>query len=145
MHYQKGISDNSPVGVTVLGYSQAYSQPPRLDPWYLRDKSFANRKEGGVGEGLSHQLRLKRYELRALAERHARAYALASHHQLYDVGDKAKRLLAWLDKCNQECSWVRVILTKEEATCESSESIAEAFAAYYEEVYASVSRMTEED
>ncbi|KAJ1207148.1 hypothetical protein NDU88_002540 [Pleurodeles waltl] len=100
---------------------------------------------GGAGEELLHQLRLKQYNLRALAEQQARAYATASQCRLYDVGDKASRLLAWLDKPNQECSCVRIIRTKEGTTCESSESIVEAFAVYYEDVYASVSQMTEED
>ncbi|KAJ1216061.1 hypothetical protein NDU88_003667 [Pleurodeles waltl] len=42
MHYTRGISDHSPVGVTVLGSSQVYLDP-QLDPWYLRDKAFADR------------------------------------------------------------------------------------------------------
>ncbi|KAJ1164164.1 hypothetical protein NDU88_004609 [Pleurodeles waltl] len=76
------------------------------------------------------------YDLRALAERQARAFALASQCRLYDVGDKAGRLLAWLDKLDQERSWVRTMRNKEGTDCGSSESIVEAFAAYYEEVYA---------
>ncbi|KAJ1193197.1 hypothetical protein NDU88_002502 [Pleurodeles waltl] len=152
-YYPRGISDHSPVGVTLLGPSQSYSLPPRLDPWHLRDKSFVDKireratqffeenqgsvysacnlweafksvlrghaqdmiggkkKEqnlqaaileceiaalearcqagGGAEGGLLHQLRLKRYELRALAEQNARLYVLASQSRLYDVGDKA--------------------------------------------------------
>ncbi|KAJ1202179.1 hypothetical protein NDU88_005980 [Pleurodeles waltl] len=70
-------------------------------------------------------------------------YALL--RRLYDVGDKAGRLLAWLDKRDQERSWVRTIRNKEGTDCESSESKVEVFAVYYEDVYTSASWMTEED
>ncbi|KAJ1189151.1 hypothetical protein NDU88_005902 [Pleurodeles waltl] len=55
---------------------------------------FATRRV--AEDDLQHQLRLKRYELRALAE-YARAHALATQRQLYDVGDKSDKLLAWLN------------------------------------------------
>ncbi|KAJ1186077.1 hypothetical protein NDU88_002862 [Pleurodeles waltl] len=71
--------------------------------------------EGGVEEGL----RIKRYELRALAEQHARASVMASQRQLYDVGDKANKLMAWLDKGDRERSWVREVQNKEGAVCQS--------------------------
>ncbi|KAJ1122192.1 hypothetical protein NDU88_000695 [Pleurodeles waltl] len=43
VHYLRGISDHSLVGVTLLGPSQFQSVPPRLDPWNLRDKSFLDK------------------------------------------------------------------------------------------------------
>ncbi|KAJ1181013.1 hypothetical protein NDU88_006224 [Pleurodeles waltl] len=48
----------------------------------------------GAESDLLHQLRLKYYEQRALDERHARAYELATQRLLYDVADKANKLLA---------------------------------------------------
>ncbi|KAJ1118985.1 hypothetical protein NDU88_007171 [Pleurodeles waltl] len=105
-------------------------------------------QEGRVGRGRgvsSHQQCFKRNELRSLPEQHARAYVLAPQLRLYDVGDIANKLLAWLDKRDQERSWVREVQNKEEVACRSNESIAEAFDAYYKEVYTSVTRMTEED
>ncbi|KAJ1152647.1 hypothetical protein NDU88_005422 [Pleurodeles waltl] len=40
------------------------------------------------------QLRLKRYELRDLAEQSAHAYTLVTQRHLYDMGDKAGKLTA---------------------------------------------------
>ncbi|KAJ1131001.1 hypothetical protein NDU88_009344 [Pleurodeles waltl] len=42
----------------------------------------------------SEKLRLRQSELRALAENQAKQYAIAVQRRLYDVGDKAGRLLA---------------------------------------------------
>ncbi|KAJ1120816.1 hypothetical protein NDU88_008965 [Pleurodeles waltl] len=65
--------------------------------------------------------------------------------RLYDVGDKANKLLAWLDNRDREQAWVRAVGSKDVGLCETNESMAEAFTAYCEEVYTSVTRMTEED
>ncbi|KAJ1168356.1 hypothetical protein NDU88_000282 [Pleurodeles waltl] len=43
MHYSRGISDHFKVGGTLIGQSRSYSVPPRLDPWHLRDNSFADK------------------------------------------------------------------------------------------------------
>ncbi|KAJ1098591.1 hypothetical protein NDU88_003699 [Pleurodeles waltl] len=99
----------------------------------------------GAKGGVLHWLRLKRYERRALAEQHAWAYALATQRRLYEVGDKANKRLAWLDKRDREQSWVREVQSKDGALCGSKKPIVEDFATYYEEVYTSVTRMSEED
>ncbi|KAJ1103865.1 hypothetical protein NDU88_001286 [Pleurodeles waltl] len=83
--------------------------------------------------------------LRALAEQHARAHALVTWRRLYDVGDKADKLLAWLDGWDRERSWVRQVKSGDGTKCGTNELIAEAFAVYYEEVCASMTLMTEED
>ncbi|KAJ1193378.1 hypothetical protein NDU88_002676 [Pleurodeles waltl] len=46
---------------------------------------------------------------------------------------------------DRERAWVRAVESKNGGLCETNESMAEAFAAYYEKFCASVTRMTEED
>ncbi|KAJ1157640.1 hypothetical protein NDU88_010345 [Pleurodeles waltl] len=87
----------------------------------------------GAEGSLQHQLRLKCYELHALATQHAWAYALVTQRLLL-VGQEG-----------QATSMGQAVESKDSGLCETNESMAEAFAAYYEEVYTSVIRMTEED
>ncbi|KAJ1170206.1 hypothetical protein NDU88_002087 [Pleurodeles waltl] len=72
----------------------------------------AHVSEGG-NNNLLHQVRLKRQELTELAGQHTWAYSVVSQWCLYDVEDKANKLLAWLDKSDWEQSWVRELGNRE--------------------------------
>ncbi|KAJ1160426.1 hypothetical protein NDU88_000928 [Pleurodeles waltl] len=163
-HGARGISDHSPVMITLKGCKRDYAAIPGIDPWYLRDQvireqlwegtdlffkenvgsvSFrctlseafkavlrgqaqaligGKKKEntlqiealerevgtlqdqlpGDGSEELRQRLIAKQTELRELAEDDAREYALATQRRLYDTGDKASKLLAWLDRRDKE-------------------------------------------
>ncbi|KAJ1153896.1 hypothetical protein NDU88_006654 [Pleurodeles waltl] len=83
--------------------------------------------------------------LEAVAENLVQKYALATQHRLYDFGEKASRLLAWLQRVDRECSWVRGITSREGVLQTSSAGIANTFVTYYEDLYAFETRMTWED
>ncbi|KAJ1119213.1 hypothetical protein NDU88_007399 [Pleurodeles waltl] len=83
-------------------------QAPNLE-WEIAALEARCEVDRGAEGGLQLQLRFKLYELRALAEQHARAYALATQHRLCDVDDKANKLQVWLDKRDRERSWVREV------------------------------------
>ncbi|KAJ1089328.1 hypothetical protein NDU88_002479 [Pleurodeles waltl] len=64
---------------------------------------------------------------------------------LYDVGDKAYKLFAWLDRRVKDRRGVWEIRGERVETRRPSVEIAEAFALYYEHLYASIVPMTDED
>ncbi|KAJ1082049.1 hypothetical protein NDU88_002219 [Pleurodeles waltl] len=47
-------------------------------------------------DDLHHQLHLRQSDLLDLIEEKARSYAVVMQHLLFDVGDEASKLLAWL-------------------------------------------------
>lgn len=82
-----------------------------------------------------HKLALKQRELRDFEDHQARAYALASQRKLYDLGDKANRVIAWLEKRDRERRWVPELVNSEGKLCVTGADIAETFAQYYEGIY----------
>ncbi|KAJ1203978.1 hypothetical protein NDU88_007759 [Pleurodeles waltl] len=91
------------------------------------------------------QLRLRQSELRALAGTQARQHAIAVQCRLYDVGDKAGKLLSWLERRDRERTWVLSVENSERATQTTGVAIAETFADYYENLYTSRTEMSAED
>lgn len=51
------------------------------------------------------------------------------------MGDKANKMLAWLEKRDRERNWVLEIHSKEGGIYNTGTHIAEAFANYYETLY----------
>ncbi|KAJ1205745.1 hypothetical protein NDU88_001172 [Pleurodeles waltl] len=51
------------------------------------------------------KLKLKQQELRALVENHTSKYVTAVNCRLYKVGEKAGKLLAWLERKEREHVW----------------------------------------
>ncbi|KAJ1205559.1 hypothetical protein NDU88_000987 [Pleurodeles waltl] len=56
-----------------------------------------------------HRLQLRQQDFKVLVENQTQTYSLATQRHLYDVGEKASKLLALLDRRNGERSWVLVI------------------------------------
>ncbi|KAJ1089653.1 hypothetical protein NDU88_002802 [Pleurodeles waltl] len=80
-------------------------------------------------------LLLKQQELTDLVDNSAHVHALATQRRLYDVGDRANRLLAWLEKRNWGRNWVMGIRDEAGDRRTTGDDIPEAFATYYEQVY----------
>ncbi|KAJ1105288.1 hypothetical protein NDU88_002696 [Pleurodeles waltl] len=95
-----------------------------------------------------NQLLLRQQHLRIIAEiaeNRAHSHALALQHQLYDIGDKARKPMAWLEKRDKGHSWVPVTLDKTNALQMMGTAMVNTFAAYYEDLYKSATDMTETD
>ncbi|KAJ1165628.1 hypothetical protein NDU88_006047 [Pleurodeles waltl] len=88
-----------------------------------------------------YELRLRQQERRDLADNKARAYALATQRCLYDVGDKANKLTAWLAGRDRGRNWVVAVRDETGKTCMTSGDIAKAFAEYYERLYESRAKL----
>ncbi|KAJ1113260.1 hypothetical protein NDU88_001514 [Pleurodeles waltl] len=84
-----------------------------------------------------HCLRLKQQELRDRAENAARKYTLAVQRRLYDVVDKAGKLIVWLERRDMGRNWVGELRGTEGKSLTTGPGIAEAFASYYEQIHAS--------
>ncbi|KAJ1129438.1 hypothetical protein NDU88_007808 [Pleurodeles waltl] len=84
-----------------------------------------------------HQLRLRQQELRDLAGSRARAHALATQRHLYDVGDKANKLIVWLERRDRGRTWQVIVPEAAGQAYKTVGDIAEAFAEDYEQVYKS--------
>ncbi|KAJ1148710.1 hypothetical protein NDU88_001538 [Pleurodeles waltl] len=84
-----------------------------------------------------HQLRLRQQELRDLADGRARVHALATQRRLYDVGDKANKLMPWLKSRDRGRNWVVTVRDAARQACRTGGDIAEASAEYYEWLYES--------
>ncbi|KAJ1097690.1 hypothetical protein NDU88_002807 [Pleurodeles waltl] len=81
--------------------------------------------------------RFRQQELRDLAEGRARVKALEGQRRLYDVGDKASKLIAWLERRDKGRNWVVSVRNAEGQECKTSGDITEAFVDYYERLYES--------
>ncbi|KAJ1180862.1 hypothetical protein NDU88_006077 [Pleurodeles waltl] len=44
------ISDHSPAEVMLTGPSRSRDLPPRVDPWYLKDRAFGDRVRDGIDQ-----------------------------------------------------------------------------------------------
>ncbi|KAJ1135987.1 hypothetical protein NDU88_002414 [Pleurodeles waltl] len=77
------------------------------------------------------KLKLRKQELRSLVKSHTRKYETAVHHRLYEVVDKAGKLLAWLERRDRECTWVLKVKNAGHVLQTSAADIAETFADYY--------------
>lgn len=203
----RGISDHSPIAVTMRGPPAGPRGLPKIDAWHFHDREMveqlkegshlyfeenrdsvqshitlweayktvfrgqaqaligAKKKEEALyvhrleddilgmeqahGENpsaeLRHRLQLKQKELRARVENEARAYALATQHRLYDVGDKSLKLLAWLERRHRERTWVTGVRDKAGTLVTSSVQMAELFAVHFEDIYSPISTRTEKD
>ncbi|KAJ1166742.1 hypothetical protein NDU88_007139 [Pleurodeles waltl] len=60
----------------------------------------------------------------------------------YEVGDKANKLLAWLEKRDRCRSWVTEIRDETGGRHTTEDTIAQAFATYYEHTYSSMTAQT---
>lgn len=58
----------------------------------------------------AHKLSIKQKEYRDIAEDAARTQHRATQHRIYDIGYKASKLLAWLDKRESANMWVTQII-----------------------------------
>lgn len=81
------------------------------------------------------QLEVTQRELQALVEGEARTKIQTTQHRLYESGDRAGKLLAWLSRKEREANWVNQI---EEAGTRhtTAPAIVEAFAHHYTNLYA---------
>ncbi|KAJ1123629.1 hypothetical protein NDU88_002097 [Pleurodeles waltl] len=61
-----------------------------------QEQRLAGPGGGWPSPELCHRLRLRQQELMDLVYNKAKAYALTTQCHLYDVGDKANKLIAWL-------------------------------------------------
>ncbi|KAJ1132487.1 hypothetical protein NDU88_010796 [Pleurodeles waltl] len=77
-----------------------------------------------------------------MAENQVRKHALATECRLYDVEEKANKLLAWLERIERERSWVLIVHWKDGILQTMSAAIAGTFATYYEGLYASHTSMS---
>ena len=59
----------------------------------------------------------------------------ATLHKLYDTGDKACKLLAWLGRKEVENRWVHKLVDREGNVSQTNEQISAAFAEYYADFY----------
>ncbi|KAJ1176807.1 hypothetical protein NDU88_002074 [Pleurodeles waltl] len=84
-----------------------------------------------------HQLRLRQQELRGSADGRMRAHGLATQRRLYDVGDKANKLIVWLERRDRGRIWVVTLRDAVGQECRTSGDITEAFAEYYKWLYES--------
>ncbi|KAJ1094107.1 hypothetical protein NDU88_007191 [Pleurodeles waltl] len=64
------------------------------------------------------------------------------HRGDYYVGDKAGRILAWLEKRDQAQSWVLRLTTDSGEVKKGVEDIAAGFATYYSELYKARNKRT---
>ncbi|KAJ1140359.1 hypothetical protein NDU88_006714 [Pleurodeles waltl] len=90
------------------------------------------------------KLRLRQMELISLAENHTRQYSIAVR-RLYEVGNKAGKLLAWLEQKDRECVWVLRVENSELDMQTTGAALAETFADYYKSLYASMTDMSTAD
>ena len=60
---------------------------------------------------------------------------LTTHHRLYETGDKAGKMLAWLSKREVQGRWVGRIVDTDGRVNRTDQHISSAFAAYYAEFY----------
>ncbi|KAJ1079586.1 hypothetical protein NDU88_003893 [Pleurodeles waltl] len=94
---------------------------------------------------LHHSLQARQTEHRALAEDSARKRALTTNRQLYDVGDKANKLLEWLDRMDQDQRGIWKIVDERGEVKRTGVVLAEGFSSYYDCLYASKSLIMEGD
>ncbi|KAJ1143484.1 hypothetical protein NDU88_009792 [Pleurodeles waltl] len=66
-----------------------------------------------------------------LAQGEVRQQLMITHHRLYDAGDKAGKLLAWLSRHETVTRWVHSKEYLYGLLCTSDKDIAEAFAKFY--------------
>lgn len=92
-----------------------------------------------------HALQLKQDEYRALYSDRARAIGRDTQSRLYDQGDKAGKLIAWLDKKEQASRLVPELCAGDGSIITDPQAIVDRFAEYYREVYQSKSQYTELD
>lgn len=96
-------------------------------------------------EDTRHNLKIKTTELSDLARDAAKTYHRATLSKLYDVGDKAGKLLAWLDKRSQAQRLVVEFTTDSGSHLTDPQDIADEFGRYYQQLYASSTPHTEEE
>lgn len=92
-----------------------------------------------------HQLRLKEKELKDVGINQAKFHALATQRRIYDLGDKANKMIAWLEKRDRDRNWVPGIRTAEGGIRDTGVGITEAFVQYYEGIYQTPTEKGEQD
>ena len=92
-----------------------------------------------------HALNIKKREYQDLVTNAAKATYIATQRKLYNVGKKAAKLLAWLDKRDQGDRWVLEIAQDAGPPVKDSKEIAATFADYYTQLYKKSVKMTAED
>ncbi|KAJ1115121.1 hypothetical protein NDU88_003347 [Pleurodeles waltl] len=75
-------------------------------------------------------------EYRDLAQEKAKQQMMASLHPLYETGDKAGKVLAWLGRREQESQWVHSLVDPVGNRCKTDAQIVHIFARYYKQLYA---------
>ncbi|KAJ1097427.1 hypothetical protein NDU88_002546 [Pleurodeles waltl] len=91
------------------------------------------------------KLQLRQQELWSQVEYRARNYAITAQRRVYEVGDKAGKLLAWPEQRDSESSGVLKKENAESILQTTGITIAKAFAEYYEDLYASKTTMSTAD
>ncbi|KAJ1139287.1 hypothetical protein NDU88_005662 [Pleurodeles waltl] len=94
---------------------------------------------------LKHQLQLCQQDFRILAEGWEQGHTLAMQCNLYDVGDKVNKLLAWIEERDRDGFWVLEVTDRHGTLRKTSASIADAFADYYEDPHKSMTSRTAPD
>ena len=82
-----------------------------------------------------HAINVKKKEYLDVATEAAKAAYLATQHRLYEVGNKAGKLIAWLDRREEEGRWIHEIKNHKGETATDPKEIAEIFSQHYTQVY----------
>lgn len=94
---------------------------------------------------VQHRMQLKATEYKALVTDAAKQLARQREGRLYDQGDKAGKLIAWLDKKRATQRVVSELRTESGTLLTELQEIASEFAAHYRRVYTTGSMLPEED
>lgn len=104
-----------------------------------------NYPKGQDSDITQHQLEIKTKEFTDLATDAARTHYRATCNKIYDVGDKAGKLLAWLDRKKRT---QRVVTETEEnstAWLTDPQDIAVPFGRYFQDLYTTLTPHAEEE
>ncbi|KAJ1099550.1 hypothetical protein NDU88_004650 [Pleurodeles waltl] len=87
-------------------------------------------------QAVQRQLALAWFELRQISLGEAKQCWQASTSRVYGIGDKSGKLLCWLATCGVAARFVPALHDREGNTQVELEAIAQAFATYYQDLYA---------
>lgn len=93
----------------------------------------------------AHTLNLVQQEYRAYTWEEAKLKYTHTQHKIYELGDKAGKLLAWLDTRERSTRWVAQLRLDSGELTTDPQLITEVLAKHYEKIYTNTSTDTIED
>lgn len=84
-----------------------------------------------------HALSLKRQQYKELLWSEELARSQLTHHRIYESGDKAGKLLAWLDKKDRADRWIPNLQLHNGSIITNPQDIVNALADHFESIYTS--------